>query len=160
MLTDDDRCLQMSVVALFTKQLKLILNLHYRHGKFILFKTFISIFYKFELCTHSAFRHYEQTTVITSEHSLCRCLSLWFCLSSQFTSLSVTSGVDQMVALHTTSQDDVLLCLQRGELCPNQDRVGELVGSLVDCFTRSVLQLKHCFLTRQTPLVFSCCFLL
>ncbi|XP_038581115.1 unconventional myosin-Ig [Micropterus salmoides] len=53
-----------------------------------------------------------------------------------FTGLSVTSGVDQMVALHTSSQDDVLLCLQRGELCPNQDRVGELVGALVDYFTR------------------------
>ncbi|XP_076610912.1 unconventional myosin-Ig isoform X2 [Chaetodon auriga] len=53
-----------------------------------------------------------------------------------FTGLSVTSGVDQMVALHTSSQDDVLLCLQRGELCPNQDRVGELVGMLVDHFTR------------------------
>uniref|UniRef100_A0A7N6BRK6 Myosin IG n=1 Tax=Anabas testudineus TaxID=64144 RepID=A0A7N6BRK6_ANATE len=54
-----------------------------------------------------------------------------------FTGLSVTSGVDQMVALHTASQDDVLLCVQRGELCPNQDRVGELVGSLVDHFTRN-----------------------
>ncbi|XP_023262040.1 unconventional myosin-Ig-like [Seriola lalandi dorsalis] len=53
-----------------------------------------------------------------------------------FTGLSVTSGVDQMVALHTSSEDDVLLCLQRGELCPNQDRVGELVGALVDHFTR------------------------
>uniref|UniRef100_A0A4W6EGH8 Myosin IG n=1 Tax=Lates calcarifer TaxID=8187 RepID=A0A4W6EGH8_LATCA len=53
-----------------------------------------------------------------------------------FTGVSVTSGVDQMVALHTSSQDDVLLCLQRGQLCPNQDRVGELVGSLVDHFTR------------------------
>ncbi|XP_010770787.1 unconventional myosin-Id-like [Notothenia coriiceps] len=52
------------------------------------------------------------------------------------TGLSVTSGADQMVALHTTSQDDVLLCLQRGELCSNQDRVGELVGALVDHFTR------------------------
>ncbi|XP_059206016.1 unconventional myosin-Ig [Centropristis striata] len=52
------------------------------------------------------------------------------------TGLSVTSGVDQMVALHTSSQDDVLLCLQRGELCTNQDRVGELVGALVDHFTR------------------------
>uniref|UniRef100_A0A3Q3BGH5 Myosin IG n=1 Tax=Kryptolebias marmoratus TaxID=37003 RepID=A0A3Q3BGH5_KRYMA len=52
------------------------------------------------------------------------------------TGLSVTSGVDQMVALHTSPQDDVLLCLQRGELCPNQDRVGELVGALVDHFAR------------------------
>ncbi|CAN9503530.1 unnamed protein product [Ophioblennius macclurei] len=52
------------------------------------------------------------------------------------TGLSVTSGADQMLALHTTSQDDVLLCLQRGELCPNQDRVGELVGAMVDHFTR------------------------
>uniref|UniRef100_A0A3Q3DYG7 Myosin IG n=1 Tax=Hippocampus comes TaxID=109280 RepID=A0A3Q3DYG7_HIPCM len=55
------------------------------------------------------------------------------------TGLSVTSGVDQMVALHTSSQDDVLLCLQCGELCPNRDRVGELVGTLVDHFTRSVI---------------------
>ncbi|XP_041867882.1 unconventional myosin-Ig isoform X2 [Melanotaenia boesemani] len=39
-----------------------------------------------------------------------------------FTGVSVTSGVDQMVALHTSSQDDVLMCLQRGQLCPNQDR--------------------------------------
>ncbi|XP_034016403.1 unconventional myosin-Ig [Thalassophryne amazonica] len=52
------------------------------------------------------------------------------------TGLSVTSGADQMVALHTSSQDDILLCLQRGELCSNQDRVGELVGTLVDHFTR------------------------
>uniref|UniRef100_A0A8C3AVB6 Myosin IG n=1 Tax=Cyclopterus lumpus TaxID=8103 RepID=A0A8C3AVB6_CYCLU len=46
-----------------------------------------------------------------------------------FTGLSVTAGVDQMVALHTSCQDDILLCLQRGELCTNQDRVGELVGT-------------------------------
>uniref|UniRef100_A0A672YER7 Unconventional myosin-Ig-like n=1 Tax=Sphaeramia orbicularis TaxID=375764 RepID=A0A672YER7_9TELE len=65
-----------------------------------------------------------------------------------FTGISVTSGVDQMVALHTSAQDDVLLCLQRGQLCPNQDRVGELVGSLVDHFTRSVtctFRIKHVF---------------
>ncbi|KAG7219401.1 hypothetical protein INR49_002833 [Caranx melampygus] len=54
----------------------------------------------------------------------------------KFTGVSVTSGVDQMVALHTSSEDDVLMCLQRGELSPNQDRVGELVGALVDHFTR------------------------
>lgn len=52
------------------------------------------------------------------------------------TGLSVTAGVDQMVALHTACRDDVLLCLQRGELSANQDRVGELVGALVDHFTR------------------------
>uniref|UniRef100_A0A3Q2DY34 Myosin IG n=1 Tax=Cyprinodon variegatus TaxID=28743 RepID=A0A3Q2DY34_CYPVA len=50
-----------------------------------------------------------------------------------FTGLSVTSGTDQMVALHTSTQDDVLLCLQQGELCPNQDRVGELVGRVSFC---------------------------
>uniref|UniRef100_A0A665W6W2 Unconventional myosin-Ig-like n=1 Tax=Echeneis naucrates TaxID=173247 RepID=A0A665W6W2_ECHNA len=55
-----------------------------------------------------------------------------------FTGLSLTSGVDQMVVLHTSSEDDVLLCLQRGVLCPNQDRVGELVGALVDHFTRKL----------------------
>uniref|UniRef100_A0A8C2J1Y8 Myosin IG n=1 Tax=Cyprinus carpio TaxID=7962 RepID=A0A8C2J1Y8_CYPCA len=42
--------------------------------------------------------------------------------------VSVTSGSDQMVALHTASQDDILVHLQRGQLNPNQDRVGELVG--------------------------------
>ncbi|XP_055012914.1 unconventional myosin-Ig [Boleophthalmus pectinirostris] len=52
------------------------------------------------------------------------------------TGVSVTSGTDQMVALHSSSQDDILLCLQRGLLSPNQDRVGELVGSLVHHFTR------------------------
>lgn len=59
--------------------------------------------------------------------------------------MSVTTGVDQMVALHTSSQDDVLLCLQRGELCPNQDRVGELVGAIVDHFTRSVTEIFFFF---------------
>uniref|UniRef100_A0A8C1CXG0 Myosin IG n=1 Tax=Cyprinus carpio carpio TaxID=630221 RepID=A0A8C1CXG0_CYPCA len=43
--------------------------------------------------------------------------------------VSVTSGSDQMVALHTASQDDILVHLQRGQLNPNQDRVGELVGT-------------------------------
>ncbi|XP_061839186.1 unconventional myosin-Ig [Nerophis lumbriciformis] len=52
------------------------------------------------------------------------------------TGLSVTSGDDQLVALHTSTQHDVLLCLQRGELSPSQDRVGELVGTLADHFTR------------------------
>ncbi|KAG7246220.1 hypothetical protein CRUP_003781 [Coryphaenoides rupestris] len=54
------------------------------------------------------------------------------------TGLSLTTGADQTVALHTSSQDDILLCLQAGELWPRQDRVGELVGSLADYFTRSV----------------------
>ncbi|XP_023667743.2 unconventional myosin-Ig isoform X2 [Paramormyrops kingsleyae] len=52
------------------------------------------------------------------------------------TALSVTSGADQMVVLHTSTQDDVLVYLQRGQLCPNQDRVGELLGNLSDHFTR------------------------
>nr|XP_023667742.1 unconventional myosin-Ig-like isoform X1 [Paramormyrops kingsleyae] len=52
------------------------------------------------------------------------------------TGLSVTSGADQMVVLHTSTQDDVLVYLQRGQLCPNQDRVGELLGNLSDHFTR------------------------
>uniref|UniRef100_A0A673I297 Unconventional myosin-Ig-like n=1 Tax=Sinocyclocheilus rhinocerous TaxID=307959 RepID=A0A673I297_9TELE len=58
--------------------------------------------------------------------------------------VSVTSGSDQMVALHTASQDDFLVHLQRGQLNPNQDRVGELVGSLTDHFTRSYIgELVH-----------------
>ncbi|XP_016113278.1 unconventional myosin-Ig-like [Sinocyclocheilus grahami] len=66
------------------------------------------------------------------------CLYCCFTLSSipQVVGVSVTSGSDQMVALHTTSQDDFLVHLQRGQLNPNQDRVGELVGILTDHFTR------------------------
>uniref|UniRef100_A0A673Y290 Myosin IG n=1 Tax=Salmo trutta TaxID=8032 RepID=A0A673Y290_SALTR len=61
------------------------------------------------------------------------------------TGLSVTAGVDQMVALHTSSQDDALLYIQRGELCPDQDRIGELVGTLIDHFTRNTpLPVKVC----------------
>lgn len=69
----------------------------------------------------------------------------------------MTTGVDQMVALHTSSQDDVLLCLQRGELCPNQDRVGELVGAIVDHFTRSVTEIFFflCLLSRTH--LYLCC---
>uniref|UniRef100_A0A673Y230 Myosin IG n=1 Tax=Salmo trutta TaxID=8032 RepID=A0A673Y230_SALTR len=63
------------------------------------------------------------------------------------TGLSVTAGVDQMVALHTSSQDDALLYIQRGELCPDQDRIGELVGTLIDHFTR----------VRNTPLPVKVC---
>uniref|UniRef100_A0AAY4DPU0 Myosin IG n=1 Tax=Denticeps clupeoides TaxID=299321 RepID=A0AAY4DPU0_9TELE len=53
------------------------------------------------------------------------------------TGLSVTSDTDQVVALHTATQDDFLVYLQRGELCPNQDRIGELVGTLCDHFKRN-----------------------
>uniref|UniRef100_A0A672L2J1 Unconventional myosin-Ig-like n=1 Tax=Sinocyclocheilus grahami TaxID=75366 RepID=A0A672L2J1_SINGR len=52
--------------------------------------------------------------------------------------VSVTSGSDQMVALHTASQDDFLVHLQRGQLNPNQDRVGELVGEQMTKHTRAV----------------------
>uniref|UniRef100_A0A674D9E5 Myosin IG n=1 Tax=Salmo trutta TaxID=8032 RepID=A0A674D9E5_SALTR len=64
-------------------------------------------------------------------------------LESVSTGLSITAGVDQMVALHTSSQDDVLLYIQRGELCPNQDRIGELLGTLIDHFTRSVAAVRR-----------------
>lgn len=62
-------------------------------------------------------------------------------------SVSVTSSTDQMVALHTASHDDILVHLQRGELNSNQDRVGELVGTLADHFTRvrnTALPVKVC----------------
>uniref|UniRef100_A0AAY4DSL0 Myosin IG n=1 Tax=Denticeps clupeoides TaxID=299321 RepID=A0AAY4DSL0_9TELE len=63
------------------------------------------------------------------------------------TGLSVTSDTDQVVALHTATQDDFLVYLQRGELCPNQDRIGELVGTLCDHFKRvSVTHTSACFL--------------
>ncbi|KAL7829971.1 hypothetical protein SRHO_G00310980 [Serrasalmus rhombeus] len=54
----------------------------------------------------------------------------------EVTSLSVSSGTDQTVVLHTVSQEDVLVYLQSGQLGPKQDRVGELVGTLCDHFTR------------------------
>ncbi len=80
---------------------------------------------------------------IVQQHMLCNmliCFHLYCCftLSSipQVVGVSVTSGSDQMVALHTATQDDILVHLQRGQLNPNQDRVGELVGSLTDHLTR------------------------
>ncbi|TSK28291.1 Unconventional myosin-Ig [Bagarius yarrelli] len=63
------------------------------------------------------------------------------------TGLSVTSGTNQMVVLHTATNDDVLLHLQRGQLATKQDRVGELVGTLCDHFTR----------VRNTPLAVKVC---
>ena len=76
---------------------------------------------------------------------VCVCVSVaYLFLLTQITGLSVTAGVDQMVALHTSSQDDVLLYIQRGELCPDQDRIGELVGTLIDHFTRSVATVRGC----------------
>ncbi|XP_053717632.1 unconventional myosin-Ig isoform X2 [Synchiropus splendidus] len=69
-----------------------------------------------------------------------------------FTGISLTSGSDQMVALHTSTNDDVLLCLQPGHMNPNKDRVGELVGTLVDHFTRvrkSQFDVKVCRNTVQ-----------
>ncbi|XP_006635813.2 unconventional myosin-Ig isoform X1 [Lepisosteus oculatus] len=52
------------------------------------------------------------------------------------TGVSVTCGNDQLVVLHTLARDDLLFCLQRGELSPNEDRVGELLGTLADHFIR------------------------
>uniref|UniRef100_A0AAV2K5S7 TH1 domain-containing protein n=1 Tax=Knipowitschia caucasica TaxID=637954 RepID=A0AAV2K5S7_KNICA len=52
------------------------------------------------------------------------------------TGVSVSSGCDQLVVLHSSTQDDTLLCLQGGLLNPHQDRVGELVGALLHHFTR------------------------
>uniref|UniRef100_A0A8C8CU33 Myosin motor domain-containing protein n=1 Tax=Oncorhynchus tshawytscha TaxID=74940 RepID=A0A8C8CU33_ONCTS len=86
-----------------------------------------------------------------STENLFVCVCVWvyltpLCLSiPQMTGLSITAGVDQMVALHTSSQDDVLLYIQRGELCPNQDRIGELLGTLIDHFTRSVATVRGCW---------------
>uniref|UniRef100_A0A672KUL2 Unconventional myosin-Ig-like n=1 Tax=Sinocyclocheilus grahami TaxID=75366 RepID=A0A672KUL2_SINGR len=66
--------------------------------------------------------------------------------------VSVTSGSDQMVALHTASQDDFLVHLQRGQLNPNQDRVGELLNMFLMIFH---LQLNFktaakCAMTRRS----------
>ncbi|XP_068091296.1 unconventional myosin-Ig-like isoform X2 [Hyperolius riggenbachi] len=50
-------------------------------------------------------------------------------LLSTVTGLSLTSGSDQLIVLHTQKHDDMAFCLQRAELTQGS-RVGELVGIL------------------------------
>lgn len=45
------------------------------------------------------------------------------------TGLSVTSGQDQLVVLHSKGHDDLVVCLHRARP-PKDNRVGELVGVL------------------------------
>ncbi|PIO13468.1 hypothetical protein AB205_0084490 [Aquarana catesbeiana] len=49
------------------------------------------------------------------------------------TGLSLTSGQDQLIVLHTQKHDDMAFCLQRAEL-GGENRVGELVGILTHHF--------------------------
>lgn len=52
---------------------------------------------------------------------------------STVTGLSLTSGQDQLIVLHTQKHDDMAFCLQRAEL-GGENRVGELVGILTHHF--------------------------
>lgn len=47
----------------------------------------------------------------------------------QVTGLSVTSGRDQLVVVHSRGYDDLVVCLHRSRP-PLDNRVGELVGVL------------------------------
>ncbi|KAH0627707.1 hypothetical protein JD844_003830 [Phrynosoma platyrhinos] len=49
------------------------------------------------------------------------------------TGLSVTSGVDQLVVFHTQNHDGVVVCLHKMQPV-NDNRIGELVGILVEHF--------------------------
>ncbi|KAM4689823.1 unconventional myosin-Ig [Discoglossus pictus] len=52
---------------------------------------------------------------------------------SMVTGISITGAQDQLVVLHTQKHDDMAFCLHRMEP-PNESRVGELVGVLVNHF--------------------------
>nr|DBA25354.1 TPA: hypothetical protein GDO54_012892 [Pyxicephalus adspersus] len=64
---------------------------------------------------------------------------------STVTGLSLTSGPDQLVVLHTQKYDDIAFCLQRVEQ-DGESRVGELVGILT-----------HHFKLWETAGQFCCC---
>uniref|UniRef100_A0ABM5GMD2 Unconventional myosin-Ig isoform X1 n=1 Tax=Pogona vitticeps TaxID=103695 RepID=A0ABM5GMD2_9SAUR len=52
---------------------------------------------------------------------------------SMVTTVSVTSGEDQLVVFHTQNQDGLVVCLHKMQP-PDDNRVGELVGVLMDHF--------------------------
>ncbi|MBN3291319.1 MYO1D protein, partial [Polypterus senegalus] len=55
---------------------------------------------------------------------------------SAVTGVSVTSGRDQLVVVHTVQKDDMVICLQGMGTDENEDHVGELLGVLADHFKR------------------------
>nr|XP_020655826.1 unconventional myosin-Ig [Pogona vitticeps] len=55
---------------------------------------------------------------------------------SMVTTVSVTSGEDQLVVFHTQNQDGLVVCLHKMQP-PDDNRVGELVGVLMDHFRRT-----------------------
>nr|XP_023831879.1 unconventional myosin-Ig-like [Salvelinus alpinus] len=61
----------------------------------------------------------------------------------KMTGLSVTAGVDQMVALHTSSQDDILLYIQRGSCAPTRTASGA-GGNAHRPLHRSVAMVRGC----------------
>ncbi|XP_061442904.1 unconventional myosin-Ig isoform X2 [Rhineura floridana] len=60
---------------------------------------------------------------------------------SMVTGLSLTSGVDQLIVFHTQNHDGLVVCLHKMQP-ENDNRVGELVGVLVDHFRRTKRELQ------------------
>ncbi|XP_062978231.1 unconventional myosin-Ig-like [Elgaria multicarinata webbii] len=60
---------------------------------------------------------------------------------SMVTGVSVTSGKDQLVVFHTQNHDGLVICLHKMQPA-NDNRVGELVGVLVDHFRRTKRDLR------------------
>lgn len=54
---------------------------------------------------------------------------------SQVTGVSVSPGKDQLVVFHTKDSRDLVVCLQ-GMVPANENRIGELVGTLLSHFKR------------------------
>lgn len=59
----------------------------------------------------------------------------FLCVSSQLTGLSVSNGKDQLVVFHTKDNKDLIVCLFSKQPT-HENRIGELVGVLVNHFKR------------------------
>ena len=58
------------------------------------------------------------------------------CVVVQVTGVSVTQGTDQLIAVHLSGGNDLVLCLQSAN--NNEERVGELVGVIASNMQKSV----------------------
>ena len=57
-------------------------------------------------------------------------------LSLQVTGVSVTQEADQLIAVHLSGGNDLVLCLQSAS--SHEERVGELVGIIANNMKKSV----------------------
>uniref|UniRef100_A0A8C5Q6D7 Myosin ID n=1 Tax=Leptobrachium leishanense TaxID=445787 RepID=A0A8C5Q6D7_9ANUR len=67
---------------------------------------------------------------------------LFSCQVRKVTGISVTNGKDQLVIFHTKDQKDLIVCLGANEQTPNDNRVGELVGVMVNHFKNEKRRLQ------------------